>query len=150
MSIRERVNAAVKAAMIAKDKERLTTLRLLTAAFKQIEVDKQIEVTDEVALNELVRQAKQRQDTARQFHENGREDLAAKEETEIAVIQEFLPTQLSSSEMQAEVDKLLAESGLPLEPASLGKLMPTLKQALQGRADMAAVSQYLRQKLQGA
>lgn len=150
MGIRESINAAVKAAMIAKDKERLTTLRLLTAAFKQIEVDKQVEVTDEVALNELVRQAKQRQDAARQFHESGREDLAAKEEAEIAIIQEFLPAQLSESEMQAHVDKVLAESGLPVEPAFLGKLMPTLKADLQGRADMAAVSKYLRQKLQNA
>lgn len=147
MGIADSVKAAVKAAMIAKDKERLTTLRMLTAAFKQIEIDKQLEVTDEVALNELVRQVKQRQDAARQFHDSGRSDLAAHEEAEIAIIQEFLPAQMSEAEMQAHVDKVLAESGLPAETASLGKLMPKLKEDLQGRADMSAVSKYLRQRL---
>lgn len=150
MSIQDNVQAAIKEAMRAKNKEALQTLRMVSAAFKQIQVDKQLEITDEVALNELVRQVKQRQDAARQFHETGREDLAEKEEAEIKIIQRFLPQALTKEEMQAHVDKVLADSGLPHEIASLGKLMPQLKNDLQGRADMAEVSQYLRQKLQSA
>lgn len=148
MNIQEALKAATKEAMLAKDKATLQILRMLSAALKQIEIDKQIEVTEEVALNEMVRQIKQRQDAASQFRANGRDDLAANEEAEIQVIRRFLPAQLSAAEMQAEVDRLFAESGLPQESASLGKLMPALKAALNGRADMAAVSQYLRQKLQ--
>lgn len=148
MSIQDNVKAAVKEAMRAKDKSTLQTLRMLTAAFKQIEIDKNIEVTDAVAMAELVRQVKQRQDAAKQFHEAGRDELAANEEAEIAIIQRFLPEQLSAAEVHAEVDAALAASGLPHEMASMGKVMGVLKPKLQGRADMAEVSKYLRQQLQ--
>lgn len=148
MAIQENLNAAIKEAMLAKDKLTLQTLRMLSAALKQIEVDKRISITEEIALNEFVRQVKQRQEAARQFHETGREDLAQKEEAEIKIIQRFLPQQMSQAELEAYVDKALVESGLPQEPASLGKLMPQLKAELQGRADMSEISKYLRQKLQ--
>lgn len=148
MSIQENLKAATKQAMLAKDKLTLQTLRMLSAALKQIEIDKQIEISEEVALNELVRQVKQRQEAARQFHETGREDLAEKEEAEILIIQGFLPQQMSQAEWQTAVDKLIGESGLPREAASLGKLMPQLKAQLHGRADMGEVSKYLRQQLQ--
>lgn len=148
MAIQENLNVAIKEAMLAKDKLTLQTLRMLSAALKQIEVDKRISITEEIALNEFVRQVKQRQEAARQFHETGREDLAQKEEAEIKIIQRFLPQQMSQAELEAYVDKALAESGLPQESASLGKLMPQLKAELQGRADMSEISKYLRQKLQ--
>lgn len=147
MGIQESVKGAIKEAMVAKDKATLQTLRMLTAAFKQIEIDKQIEVTDEVALNELVRQVKQRQDAARQFRDTGRDDLAEKEELEIQIIHRFLPQQMNIEEMQMYVQKVLEESGLQREIASLGQLMPQLKAELQGRADMSEVSKYLRQLL---
>ena len=128
MSIRDNVNAAIKAAMINKEKATLQTLRMVSAAFKQIEVDQRIEITDEIALRELVRH----------------------EETEIAIIQQFLPQALSKDEIRAEVEKALAASGLPREMASMKPLMATLKPALEGRADMAFVSQYLRTLLQNS
>ena len=145
MSIRDNVNAAIKAAMINKEKATLQTLRMVSAAFKQIEVDQRIEITDE-----LVRQVKQRQDAARQFRDASRIDLAEHEETEIAIIQQFLPQALSKDEIRAEVEKALAASGLPREMASMKPLMATLKPALEGRADMAFVSQYLRTLLQNS
>lgn len=148
MAIQENLNAAIKEAMLAKDKLTLQTLRMLSAALKQIQIDKQISITEEIALNEFVRQVKQRQEAARQFHETGREDLAQKEEAEIKIIQRFLPQQMTQAELEAYVDKVFAESGLPQEPATLGKLMPQLKADLQGRADMSEISKYLRQKLQ--
>lgn len=148
MSIREQINAAIKAAMIAKDKPTLQTLRILSAAFKQIEIDQQIEVTDEVVTRELVRQVKQRQESAKQFRAAEREELALKEDAEIEIIQRFLPEQLTEVEIKALVDKCVADSGLDKSMQSMGALMGKLKPELEGRADMAAVSAYLRQVLQ--
>ena len=150
MSIRDNVNAAIKAAMINKEKATLQTLRMVSAAFKQIEVDQRVEISDEIALRELVRQVKQRQDAAKQFRDANRLDLAEHEEAEIAIIQQFLPQALSEDEIRAEVEKALAASGLPCEMASMKPLMATLKPALEGRADMAFVSQYLRTLLQNS
>ena len=150
MSIRDNVNAAIKAAMINKEKATLQTLRMVSAAFQQIEVDQRVEISDEIALRELVRQVKQRQDAAKQFRDANRLDLAEHEEAEIAVIQQFLPQALSEDEIRAEVEKALAASGLPREMASMKSLMATLKPALEGRADMAFVSQYLRTLLQNS
>lgn len=148
MSIRAAVNAAIKEAMVAKDKETLQTLRTISAAFKQIEVDRRIEVSDEIALTELVRQVKQRQDAMGQFQAAGREDLAAQEALEIEIIRRFLPETISEAEMHAHVDKVLAQSELPKEMKSMGALMAVLKAELEGRTDMAEVSKYLRSRLQ--
>lgn len=148
MSIRENVNAAIKTAMINKDKATLQTLRLISAAFKQIEVDQRVEITDDIALRELVRQVKQRQDAAKQYRDAARLDLAEHEEAEIIIIRQFLPQALSEDEIRAEVDKALAASGLPRTMASMKPLMAVLKPELEGRADMAFVSQYLRTLLQ--
>ena len=149
MSIRAAVNAAIKEAMVAKDKETLQTLRTLSAAFKQIEVDKRIEVNDDIALTELVRQVKQRQDAMSQFRAAGRDDLADQEEKEIAIIRRFLPEAMSEADMHAHVDALLAKTSLPREMKSMGALMAELKGELEGRVDMADVSKYLRSCLQG-
>lgn len=149
MAIRDDLNAAIKTAMRDKNRDELKTLRMLSAAFKQIEVDQRVVVDDEIATRECVRQVKQRQDAARQYHEAGREDLATIEEGEIAIIQRFLPEAMSEAEMHAAVDKALADSGLAQAMSSMGPLMATLKPQLEGRADMAQVSQYLRGKLQG-
>lgn len=136
--------------MVNKEKATLQTLRMISAAFKQIEVDQRVEITDEIALRELVRQVKQRQDAAKQFRDANRLDLAENEEAEIAIIQQFLPQALSEDEIRAEIDKVFAASGLPREMASMKLLMATLKPALEGRADMAFVGQYLRSLLQSA
>ena len=148
MSIRENVNAAIKTAMVNKDKATLQTLRLISAAFKQIEVDQRVEITDDIALRELVRQVKQRQDAAKQYRDAARLDLAEHEEAEIVIIQQFLPQALSEDEVRAEVDAVLTASGLPRTMVSMKPLMAELKPKLEGRADMASVSQYLRTLLQ--
>lgn len=148
MSIRDNINAAIKTAMVNKDKTTLQTLRLMSAAFKQIEVDQRIEITDEIAMRELVRQVKQRQDAAKQYRDAARLDLAEHEEAEIVIIQQFLPQALGEDEIRATVDEALAASGLPRTMASMKPLMAELKSKLEGRADMAFVSQYLRTLLQ--
>ena len=150
MSIRENVNAAIKTAMVNKDKATLQTLRLISAAFKQIEVDQRVEITDDIALRELVRQVKQRQDAAKQYRDAARLDLAEHEEAEIVIIQQFLPQALGEDEIRATVDEALAASGLPRTMASMKPLMAELKSKLEGRADMAFVSQYLRTLLQNS
>lgn len=148
MSISDRIQSEIKQAMLSKDKETLQTLRMLSAALKQIVIDKQVELSDEIVLNELMRQVKQRKDALKQFLEAGREDLASKEASEIEVIERFLPRQLSVDEMKAKVDEIIATSGIACEKASMGQLMGLLKEQLHGVADMSAVSQYLREKLQ--
>lgn len=147
MGVRDEVNQAIKTAMIAKDKLTLQTLRMVSAAFKQIEVDKRVEISDEIARRELVRLLKQRQESARQFREANRLDLAEQEEAEITVIQRFLPAALSEAEMKALVDRLVADSGLPRTMASMRALMDLVRPQLEGRADLGQVGQYLRSLL---
>ena len=147
MGVRDEVNQAIKAAMIAKDKLTLQILRMVSAAFKQIEVDKRVEISDEIARRELVRLLKQRQESARQFREANRLDLAEQEEAEITVIQRFLPAALSETEMKALVDRLVADSGLPRTMASMRALMDLVRPQLEGRADLGQVGQYLRSLL---
>ena len=133
--------------MVNKDRTSLQTLRMLSAALKQIEIDQRIDITDAVATREFVRQVKQRQDAATQYRDANRDDLAQKEEAEIVIIQRFLPEAMTDDEIRAAVDAALAESGLPKEMSSMGALMGKLKSALEGRADMSKVSQYLREQL---
>ncbi|MDO4435695.1 MAG: GatB/YqeY domain-containing protein [Cardiobacteriaceae bacterium] len=144
MSIKEQLQTAIKQAMVAKDKLALQTLRMVSAAFKQIEVDQRIEVTDEIAIRELVRLVKQRQDAAKQYRDAGRIDLAEQEEAEILLIQPFLPKALSPEEVQAEILRVFTESGLEKNMASMRPLMDKLKPVLEGRADMSQVSQAVR------
>ena len=109
-SLAQTIKAAMKAAMKARDKERLSTIRLIMAEFKRIEVDERIEVDDARALAVLDKMVKQRRDSAEQYTDAGREELAARENAEIVVIQEFLPAQLSEDELLAMVDAAIAAS----------------------------------------
>lgn len=147
MSIQQAINQAIKEAMIAKDKATLQTLRMVTASFKQIEVDQRIEITDEIALRELGRLVKQRRESIKQFEAGNRPDLAQQEEAEIAIIQRFLPQQLTPEEVEAIIHQTLAESGLPKAPSSMGALMAQLKTRLEGKTEMGKVSQMLTQIL---
>lgn len=140
------ITEAVKDAMRAKDKERLGVLRLITSEFKRIEVDERIELDDARVLAVLDKMVKQRRDSARQFSENDRQDLADKELFEIGVIQDFLPQQLSEDEIRALVAKTAAEQNATSK-ADMGKLMAALKPQVQGRADMGAVSQAVKAQL---
>lgn len=143
-----RFKAAMKAAMKARDKERLSTIRLVQAEFKRIEVDERIDIDDARALEILDKMVKQRRDSVNQFQSAGRDELAAIETAEIAVIQEFLPQQLSQDEIEALIDEALIgidATGM----AAMGPLMGAIKPQLQGRADMGAVSKLVKAKLTG-
>jgi uncharacterized protein YqeY len=140
------VKAEMKAAMKARDKERLATIRLIQAEFKRIEVDERIDIDDARALSILDKMVKQRRDSSTQYRDAGREELAVKEDAEIAVIQEFLPEQLSTADIEALIDEALAgidATGM----AAMGPLMGAIKPKLQGRADMGEVSKLVKAKL---
>jgi uncharacterized protein YqeY len=140
------VKAEMKAAMKARDKERLATIRLIQAEFKRVEVDERIDIDDSRALSILDKMVKQRRDSSTQYRDAGREELAAKEDAEIAVIQEFLPEQLSTADIEALIDEALAgidATGM----AAMGPLMGAIKPKLQGRADMGEVSKLVKAKL---
>jgi uncharacterized protein YqeY len=147
-SLTDTVKAAMKAAMKARDKERLGTIRLIQAEFKRIEVDERIELDDARALAVLDKMVKQRRDSARQYLDAGRTELAEKEQAEIAVLQEFLPAQLSEDEILAMIDEAIAASGASGMQA-MGPVMGQLKPKIQGRADMGAVSQLVKSRLAG-
>ena len=138
----------MKAAMKAKDKERLAAIRLIQAEFKRIEVDERIEIDDARALAVLDKMVKQRRDSAQQYQDAGRDELAKKENDEIAVIQEFMPAQLGEDELIEMVDAAIAAAGATGMQA-MGAVMGQLKPHLQGRADMGAVSQMVKSRLAG-
>jgi uncharacterized protein YqeY len=147
-SLTETIRAEMKTAMKARDKERLATIRLIQAEFKRIEVDERIEIDDARALAVLDKMVKQRRDSAQQFTDAGRDELAARENAEIAVLQEFLPAQLSEEELIELVDAAIAASGASGMQA-MGPVMGQLKPQLQGRADMGAVSKLVKERLAG-
>jgi len=140
------IKAEMKVAMKARDKERLSAIRLVLAEFKRIEVDERIEVDDARALAVLDKMVKQRRDSAQQYTDAGREELAAVENAEIIVLQEFLPSQLSEEELIAMVDAAIAASGATGMQA-MGPVMGQLKPQLAGRADVGAVSKLVKERL---
>ncbi|RKZ97547.1 MAG: GatB/YqeY domain-containing protein [Gammaproteobacteria bacterium] len=129
----------VKAAMRAKEKERLATLRQITAAIKQIEVDTRQDLDDDGIITVLTKMCKQRRDSLSQFQEAGRDDLATIEIAELAIIDEFMPAALSDDEIANEIKAVIAELNA-IGPRDMGNVMNTLRPKLQGRADMGAVS----------
>jgi uncharacterized protein YqeY len=139
MSLKQRINEDMKAAMRAKDAERLAAIRMLTAAIKQKEVDERVELDDAAVVAVIDKLVKQRKDSITAFEQGGRPDLAAKEQAELTVLQTYLPARLSAEEIAAEVQALLAELGAS-GPADMGKVMGAAKARFAGRADMGAVS----------
>jgi uncharacterized protein len=133
------IQDSVKTAMRAKEKERLATLRQITAAIKQIEVDKRIDLGDDEIITVLTKMCKQRRDSLTQFQDAGRDDLAVIEIAELAIIAEFMPTALTDEEIAAEVKAAIAESGAS-SARDMGAVMNVLRPKIQGRADMGAVS----------
>lgn len=146
LPLTETIKAAMKAAMKAREKERLGTIRLIQSEFKRIEVDERIELDDARVLVVLDKMIKQRRDSAQQYQAAGREELAAVEEREIAVIQEFLPAQLSAAELEAMIDAAVTAAGGSGMQA-MGAVMAELKPKLQGRADVGAVSKLVKARL---
>lgn len=140
------ISAAMKDAMRARAKERLSAIRLMMAEFKRIEVDERIELDDARVLAVLDKMLKQRRDSINQYQAAGREDLAEIEIAEIAVIEEFLPEALTDDEIADMVKAAIAESGAE-SVRDMGKVMAILKPELQGRADVGSVSQIVKKTL---
>lgn len=146
MSLKDRIQQAVKDAMRGGEKRRLGVVRLITAAIKQREVDERIELDDEQVVAVLDKMAKQRRESLEQYEKAGREDLAEQETYELTVIQEFLPEPLSDDEIDAMIASAVAETGAA-SIKDMGKVMGILKPQLQGRADMGAVSARIKSRL---
>jgi uncharacterized protein YqeY len=143
MSLKARIQEDVKQAMRAHERERLAALRLLTAAIKQKEVDERIELGDEQVLAVLDKMAKQRRESLEQFQQAGRDDLAAKEQYELDLIQAYLPEPLSEEQLAELIQSTIAEVGAT-SIRDMGSVMNALRGQVQGRADMKAVSQAVR------
>jgi len=144
--LKARLTEEMKACMKAGDKKRLSVIRSMLAAIKQVEVDRQKQLTDEEIIAVLDKQVKQRRDSIAQYTSAGRDELAAQERYEIEVIQAFLPQPLSESEIAELIDAAIAEVGAS-GMQDMGKVMGVLKPKMQGRADMAEVSKQVRAKL---
>jgi uncharacterized protein YqeY len=148
MSLKQRLTDDMKAAMKAGDKDTLGVIRLVNAAIKQREVDERIELDDAGVIAVLEKAVKQRKDSISQYEAANREDLAAIERAEMAVIERYLPAKMGEAEIRTAIDAAVAETGAA-GPADMGKLMAVLKPKLAGQADMGQVSALVKQRLAG-
>jgi hypothetical protein len=146
MSLKTRINEDMKAAMKARESERLGAIRLLLAAVKQKEVDERKELDDAAVLAVIDKMLKQRRDSIAQFEQAGRTDLADKEKFEVSVLQAYMPQALSDAALEAAVAEAVAVSGAQ-GPQDMGKVMGLLKPRLAGRADMGRVSALVKARL---
>ena len=140
------LKSQIKEAMKSKDKERLKTLRSISAAIKQIEVDERIEVDDARFITILTKMAKQRRESIEQFQKANRQDLIDVEEAELKIINEFLPQPLTEDEVNALIEQALADTGAQ-SMKEMGKVMAWLKPKVEGRADMGKLSGQIKAKL---
>lgn len=138
MTLKGQIQDDMKIAMKAGDKDRLKVVRLILAAIKQSEVDQRTELTDAQVLGILNKMIKQRRDSVAQFRDGGRDDLADGEQDEIAVIERYLPEQMSEEELDAVIAKAIADTGAE-SIRDMGKVMGAIKANAEGRADMARV-----------
>ena len=148
MTLKEQITEDMKNAMRAKDSERLGTIRLLTAAMKQKEVDERVELDDVAVIGIVDKMLKQRKDSIEAFEKAGRQDLADKEKAEAAVLQAYLPARLSADEVAAQVRAIVAEVGAK-GPGDMGKVMGVVKTRLAGKAEMGTVSAAVKTALAG-
>ena len=146
MPLREQLNEDMKAAMKAREAEKLGALRLLLAAVKQREVDERITLDDAGVISVVEKMLKQRKDSIAQFEKGARQDLADKEKFEVAILEAYLPQQLAQAEVDAIIAEALAATGAK-SPADMGKVMVVVKPRLAGRADMGKVSALVKAKL---
>jgi len=148
MSLKDRITEDMKAAMRARQAERLSAIRLLLAAIKQREIDSRTEADDAAVLAIVEKLIKQRKDSIAQFEAGGRADLVAKETAEVDVLAAYLPQQMSEAEVGAAIDAAISELGAT-GPAAMGKVMGLLKPRLAGRADIGQVSAAVKRRLAG-
>jgi len=148
MSLKSRITEDMKAAMKAKEAQRLSAIRLLLAAIKQREVDERKDLSDGEIASVIEKMIKQRRDSISQFQAANRQDLVAGETFELNLLSAYLPQQLTDAEVAAEVAAAMAQTGAK-GAADMGKVMGVLKAKLAGRADLAKVSAQVKAKLAG-
>ena len=148
MPLREQLHEDIKAAMKAREAEKLGALRLLLAGVKQREIDERITLDDAAVIAVIEKMVKQRKDSISQFEKAARQDLADKEKFEIGILEAYLPQQLAAAEIEAIIAEAVAASGAK-SPADMGKVMAIVKPRLAGRADMGKVSGLVKGKLTG-
>lgn len=148
MSLKDRIQDDMKAAMRAKDKNRLGVIRLILAAIKQREIDERIELSETQVLGVLEKMIKQRRESLAQYQNAGRADLAAQESFEIDLIQSYLPAPLSEIDFETLIADVIAATGAQT-PRDMGKVMALVKEQAQGRADMATASARVKALLGG-
>ena len=146
MSLKDRINDDMKAALRARQTDRLSTIRMLLAAVKQREIDERIALDDTQIVGVVDKLIKQRKDSIAAFQQAGRTDLVDKESAEITVLEAYLPPRLSADGIAREVAAIVAELGAS-GPGDMGKVMGTAKGRLTGKADMAQVSAAVKQAL---
>ena len=145
--LKQRIGDATTDAMKARDKARVATLRLIKADIQRVEVDERRSLSDDDVIAVLNRMLKQRQDSLGQYEAAGREDLAAQERYEIALVREFLPEPLGEAELERLIDAAMAATGAAFM-RDMGKVMAELKPRIHGRADVGAVSGKVKARLQ--
>ena len=145
-TLKGQIQEDVKSTMRARDQKRLTALRLITAAIKQVEIDKRIEMDDQAVLAVLDKMVKQRRDSLEQYTNAGRDDLAAQEQFELELISVYLPEALGDDELAALIKQAVADTGAS-SIRDMGTVMNKLREQVQGRADMKAVSSAVKQQL---
>jgi len=146
MSLKAQILDDIKQAMKAREQAKLATLRMLSAAIKQKEVDERVELDDAAVLSIIEKQIKQRKEAATQFEAGGRPESAQAELAEVQVLSAYLPVQLSQDEVIAELRQIVADIGAT-GPQDMGKVMGAAKSKLTGRADMSQVSGLVKQVL---
>ena len=139
MTLKERITEDMKTAMRARDAKRLSAIRMLLAAMKQVEVDKRIELTDADVVAIAEKELKKRRDSITQYQAAKRDDLAANEQFEVDVLSAYLPQQADDAEIEAVIAQAVAAAGVT-GPAAMGKVMAAVKAKLAGRADMTKLS----------
>jgi hypothetical protein len=146
--LKERIQEDMKAAMRAGEKERLATIRMLLAGIKQREVDERIQLDDAQVMSVLEKMIKSRKESVVQFEAGGRADLVARENAEIALLQTYLPAQLSDAEIDQVIAEAIAATGAT-SVKDMGKAMAVIKSRAQGKADMAVVGAKVKARLSG-
>jgi hypothetical protein len=148
MGIREQLDEDLKSAMRAKDSLRMNTVRGLKSAIKYREIELMKSLDDAGILGVVGSEIKRRRDSVEQYRAGNRPDLAEKEEAEVAILQAYLPQQLSPAEVEARVDEVIARVGAQ-GPKDMGAVMKALLPEVQGRADGKVVSDLVKQRLAG-
>lgn len=146
MSLLDNLKDEMKVAMRAKDKDRLGVIRMAISAIKQAEIDNKTELNDDGIIAVLTKMVKQRKESIKMFKDGGRDELAAKEAAEVSALEDFLPQPLTDAEIDQLINDAIAQSGAT-SMAEMGKVMGLLKPAMQGKADLGAVSGKVRAAL---